>query len=110
MATLGVLFFGVAERPDFIALNAARLHGPHRLVVDCEASFPRFAEQLRNSVDFHQVFHRWIAWKLAGVSPSSPVAILATRIAAPITSAGRFSLFGPLGILFPLLSSGALAV
>src|SRR6185312_11902929 len=35
-------------------------------------------------------------------SGSSPVAILATRMALPITSAGRFSPLGPFGIALPL--------
>jgi hypothetical protein len=41
---------------------------------------------------------------LLGVSKISPVAILATMIAAPITSAGRFSPRGPLGILIFLIT------
>ena len=32
------------------------------------------------------------------IHPTSPVAIFATTTAAPITSAGRFSPLGPLGI------------
>ena len=39
----------------------------------------------------------------APLTYTSPVAILATLTAAPITSAGRFSPFGPLGTLNHLL-------
>src|ERR1019366_7446815 len=51
-------------------------------------------------VQFHADFAREADALSAGVALSSisPVAILATMIAAPITSPGRFSPRGPLGI------------
>ena len=48
-----VLLLGVAERPNLVALDAARLHIVHRFVVNREAGFPRLDEQLRNRVDRH---------------------------------------------------------
>src|SRR5687768_3182661 len=39
---------------------------------------------------------------LLGLSSASPVAMRPTRMAAPITSAGRFSPLGPLGMQSPL--------
>src|SRR5579863_5416489 len=43
----------------------------------------------------------WALSAAVGLSSTSPVAILATMIAAPITSPGRFSPLGPLGISGP---------
>ncbi len=48
-----VLLFGVAERPDFVALNSLGLNIPNRLIMECLASLTRLFQQLRHRVDGH---------------------------------------------------------
>ena len=48
-----VLCLRIAERPDFIALNARRLHTSHSFIMQGQTSFASFNQQLGNGVDRH---------------------------------------------------------
>ena len=43
-----VLFFGVSEGPDFIALDAAGFHAPNRAVMKVKAGLPDFRQELQD--------------------------------------------------------------
>jgi hypothetical protein len=61
----------------------------------------RFSLESLSPLAFPPAFPLRIRPDIGGSASSSPVAIFATMMAQPITSAGRFSPWGPVGIGTP---------